>query len=95
MTTNELRKRIETTCKKDIDILDVRFYKNKMSAKEKYMQRVIVVYVHRMGILSENIDVWDGDSVEKCILRFIDPDQLTAISGSDITTTSLHQVESL
>ena len=94
MTTDELKTRIESVCKKGYDILDVKFYKDTKGSKT--IQRVVVVYVVRMSVFSENIDVWDGDSVEKAILRFIDPDQLKALENDNRhEISSPQQVESL
>ena len=96
MTVQELRKRIESVCKENYEILDISFYSVSQSYKKntKDQTKVVIVYVVKYDTFSDNIYAWSGKTVEEAILEFIDPDQLTAVSGSDIGDISSKKIES-
>lgn len=81
MTPETLRRRIESTCKKNLEIVDIKFYRDEKGKKP--LQLVVVVYIIRYSALSDEMDTWSGNSVEKAILRFIDPNQLKAINDEN------------
>ena len=94
MSPEQLRIRIEAVCKKNTEIVDIKFYKDNKGKKP--IQRIVIVYINRYSAISDDIRVWDGDSVEQAILRFIDPSQLKALEEDNSNyVTSIAEVESL